>query len=180
MSINQFLDYISHEKKYSTHTCIAYKKDLIDVKDFCKIHFELDIIENVDYSHIRTWIVSLVQNQKTNRTVNRKISALRSYYKFLLKTETIKISPLKLHQPLRVSKKINVPFSTEEVDRLLDSDLFPKDYEGVLQKTIISLMYYTGLRRMELIELEDSSVDFQNKSMVSDGILVRWFVNSFL
>ena len=62
-------------------------------------------------------------------------------------------------------KKINVPFSTEEVDRLLDSDLFPKDYEGVLQKTIISLMYYTGLRRMELIELEDTSVDFQNKSI---------------
>ena len=165
MSINQFLDYISHEKKYSAHTCIAYEKDLIDFKDFCKTHFELNIIENVDYGHIRTWIVSLVQNQKTNRTVNRKISALRSYYKFLLKTETIKVSPLKLHRPLRVSKKVNVPFSTEEVDRLLDSDLFPKDYEGVLQKTIISLMYYTGLRRMELIELEDSSVDFQNKSI---------------
>ena len=165
MSINQFLDYISHEKKYSAHTCIAYEKDLLDFKDFCKTHFELNIIENVDYSHIRTWIVSLVENQITNRTVNRKISALRSYYKFLLKTETIKVSPLKLHRPLRVSKKINVPFSTEEVDRLLDSDLFPKDYEGVLQKTIISLMYYTGLRRMELIELEDSSVDFQNKSI---------------
>ena len=165
MSINQFLDYISHEKKYSPHTCIAYEKDLIDFKDFCKTHFELNIIENVDYSHIRTWIVSLVKDQITNRTVNRKISALRSYYKFLLKTETIKISPLKLHRPLRVSKKINVPFSTEEVDRLLDSDLFPKDYVGVLQKTIISLMYYTGLRRMELIELEDTSVDFQNKSI---------------
>ena len=165
MSINQFLDHISNEKKYSPHTCIAYEKDLIDFKDFCKTHFELNIIENVDYSHIRTWIVSLVQDQITNRTVNRKISALRSYYKFLLKTETIKISPLKLHRPLRVSKKINVPFSTEEVDRLLDSDLFPKDYEGVLQKTIISLMYYTGLRRMELIELEDTSVDFQNKSI---------------
>ena len=165
MSINQFLDHISNEKKYSPHTCTAYEKDLIDFKDFCKTHFELNIIENVDYSHIRTWIVSLVQDQITNRTVNRKISALRSYYKFLLKTETIKISPLKLHRPLRVSKKINVPFSTEEVDRLLDSDLFPKDYEGVLQKTIISLMYYTGLRRMELIELEDTSVDFQNKSI---------------
>ena len=165
MSINQFLGYITHEKKYSPHTCIAYEKDLLDFKNYCKTHYELNIIENVDYSHIRSWIVSMVQNKKTNRTVNRKISALRSYYKFLLKTETIKISPLKLHQPLKVSKKINVPFSTEEVDRLLDSDLFPKDYEGVLQKTIISLMYYTGLRRMELIELEDTSVDFQNKSI---------------
>ena len=127
MSIDRFLDYIAHEKKYSPHTCAAYEKDLSDFSDFCITHFELDSIEYVDYSHIRTWIISLVQNQNTNRTVNRKISVLRSYYKFLLRTETITISPLKLHRPLRVLKKINVPFSTEEVDRLLDSDLFPKD-----------------------------------------------------
>lgn len=165
MSIDRFLDYISHEKKYSPHTCTAYKKDLSDFSDFCTTHFELNSLEHVDYSHIRTWIISLVQSQNTNRTVNRKISVLRSYYKFLLRTETITISPLKLHRPLRVLKKINVPFSTEEVDRLLDSNLFPKDYEGVLQKTIISLMYYTGLRRQELIELECTSVDFETNSI---------------
>ena len=145
MSIDRYLDYITHEKKYSAHTCTAYEKNLNDFSDFCASHFELYNIEQVDYSQIRTWIISLVEKKNTNRTVNRKISVLRSYYKFLLRTEAITLSPLKLHRPLKVSKKVNVPFSTDEVDRLLNSDLFSKDYEGILQKSIITLLYYTCL-----------------------------------
>ena len=165
MSVDRFLDYITHEKKYSPHTCNAYKKNLTDFSDFCASHFELESIDYVDYSHIRTWIISLVESQNTNRTVNRKISVLRSYYKFLLRTETITTSPLKLHRPLKVSKKVNVPFSTDEVDRLLNSDLFSTDYEGILQKTIINLLYYTGIRRQELIDLKTTSVDFETHSI---------------
>jgi integrase/recombinase XerC len=165
MSIDRFLDYITHEKKYSPHTCTAYHKNLTDFKEFCQTHFELDNIEQVEYSQIRTWIINLVEKQNTNRTVNRKVSVLRSYYKFLLRTETITISPLKLHQPLKVSKKVNVPFSTEEVDQLLNSDLFAEDYEGILQKTIITLLYFTGIRRQELIDLQSTSVDFQTHAI---------------
>ena len=165
MSVDRFLDYITHEKKYSSHTCIAYQKNLNDFIDFCTSNFELDNIEYVDYIHIRTWIISLVENQNTNRTINRKISVLRSYYKFLLRTETISVSPLKLHRPLKVSKKVNVPFSTEEVDKLLNSNLFSSDYEGILKKTIITLLYFTGIRRQELIDLKMTSVDFENHSI---------------
>jgi integrase/recombinase XerC len=165
MSIDRYLDYITHEKKYSAHTCTAYEKNLNDFSDFCASHFELYNIEQVDYSQIRTWIISLVEKKNTNRTVNRKISVLRSYYKFLLRTEAITLSPLKLHRPLKVSKKVNVPFSTEEVDRLLNSDLFSEDYEGVLQKTIITLLYYTGIRRQELIDLKVTSVDFETNTI---------------
>jgi integrase/recombinase XerC len=86
---------------------------------------------------------------------------LRSYYKFLLRTETINISPLKLHRPLKVSKKVNVPFSKEEVDRLLNSDFFAEDYVGILQKSIITLLYFTGIRRQELIDLQSTAIDFQ-------------------
>jgi len=165
MSIDRYLDYITHEKKYSAHTCTAYEKNLNDFSDFCASHFELYNIEQVDYSQIRTWIISLVEKKNTNRTVNRKISVLRSYYKFLLRTEAITLSPLKLHRPLKVSKKVNVPFSTEEVDRLLNSDLFSENYEGVLQKTIITLLYYTGIRRQELIDLKVTSVDFETNTI---------------
>ena len=165
MSIDRYLNYITHEKKYSAHTCTAYEKNLNDFSDFCASHFELYNIEQVDYSQIRTWIISLVEKKNTNRTVNRKISVLRSYYKFLLRTEAITLSPLKLHRPLKVSKKVNVPFSTEEVDRLLNSDLFSEDYEGVLQKTIITLFYYTGIRRQELIDLKVTSVDFETNTI---------------
>ena len=143
----------------------VYEKNLNDFSDFCASHFELYNIEYVDYSQIRTWIISLVEKKNTNRTVNRKISVLRSYYKFLIRTEAITLSPLKLHRPLKVSKKVNVPFSTDEVDRLLNSDLFSKDYEGVLQKTIITLLYYTGIRRQELIDLKVNSVDFETNTI---------------
>ena len=165
MPIDRFLDYITHEKKFSPHTCTAYHKNLMEFKEFCQTHFELDSIEQVEYSQIRTWIINLVEKQNTNRTVNRKVSVLRSYYKFLLRTETITISPLKLHRPLKVSKKVNVPFSTEEVDQLLNSDLFAEDYEGILQKTIITLLYFTGIRRQELIDLQSTSVDFQTHAI---------------
>lgn len=165
MSINHFLDYITHEKKYSNHTCNAYYKNLIDFSDFCKEHYGLDSIDDVDYSQIRAWIISLVQIKNSNRTVNRKISVLRSYYKFLLRTETIALSPLKVHRPLKISKKVNVPFSPEEVDRLLSSDSFPINYEGTLQKTVITLLYYTGIRRQELIDLKSTSVDFHTHSI---------------
>ena len=165
MSIDRFLDYISHEKKYSPHTCVAYQKNLTDFRDFCEFKFDIKQIDQVDYSQIRAWIISLVEKKNTNRTVNRKISVLRSYYKFLLRTETISTTPLKLHRPLKISKKVNVPFSTDEIDRLLNSDLFSTNYEGTLQKTIISLFYYTGIRRQELIDLKTSSIDFETASI---------------
>ena len=165
MSVKQFLDYIKHEKQYSQHTCLAYERNLMDFSVFCQEHYDLKDIEKVDYSQIRTWIVTLVEKKNSNRTINRKISVLRSYYKFLLKTETISISPLKLHRPLKVSKKVNVPFSTEEVDRLLKGDYFNQDYEGILQKTMIILLYYTGIRRQELIDLKINAVDFHTKTI---------------
>lgn len=165
MSINRFLDYITHEKKYSKHTCVAYEKNLTDFRDFCIEDFALENIEDADYRPIRAWIVSLVEMKNSNRTVNRKVSVLRSYYKFLLRTETISISPLKLHRPLKVSKKVNVPFSPQEVDRLLDNDWFAQNYEGILQKTIIGLLYYTGIRRQELIDLKTNAVDFETESI---------------
>lgn len=165
MSINRFLDYITHEKKYSKHTCVAYEKNLTDFRDFCIEDFALENIEDADYRPIRAWIVSLVEMKNSNRTVNRKVSVLRSYYKFLLRTETISISPLKLHRPLKVSKKVNVPFSPQEVDRLLDNDWFAQNYEGILQKTIIGLLYYTGIRRQELIDLKTNAVDFETDSI---------------
>jgi integrase/recombinase XerC len=165
MSINRFLDYINHEKKYTHHTYAAYQKNLTDFRDFCTEHYELKNIEKVEYNLIRAWIISLIEKKNTNRTVNRKISVLRSYYKFLLITETIKISPLKLHRPLKASSKVNVPFSTDEVNHLLNGDLFPHDYEGILQKSIITLLYYTGIRRQELIDLKFTAVDFETNSI---------------
>ena len=169
MSINHFLDYINHEKKFSQHTYLAYRQNLSDFQTYCSKNFNLEAIDFIEYFHIRSWIISLVEMQNSNRTINRKISVLRSYYNFLLKTDTIKVSPLKLHKPLKAPKNINVPFSIEEVSQLLNSDFFPEDYQGILEKTIITVLYYTGIRRQELIDLKTVAVDLDSKFIKVKG-----------
>ena len=162
MIINKFIDYLNLEKSYSPNTIKAYFTDLKDFEKFSKSNFDNMNIEESNYSIIRSWIVELVNNGNSNRTVNRKISSLKSFYKFLIKIDSIKISPLEEHMPLKQKKKIQVPFSKEEITSLLDSNYFPNTYKGKLQKTIISFFYFTGVRRIELIELKESNLDLKS------------------
>lgn len=159
MSIKSFISYISLEKKYSNNTRIAYQGNLDEFHKFCIEKYDIQNIEKVEYTIIRSWIVFLIESGNTNRTVNRKISVLRSYYKFLLKTGTIKISPLKKHKPLKESKKINVPFTVKEISDVLDGNYFSTDYNGHLERSVITLLYYTGIRRTELITLKLTNLD---------------------
>ena len=165
MLIEKFLDYLQLEKNYSSNTLSAYKRDLIQYNKFivennCNLE-----IENADYKIIRSWIVSLVSSNISNRSINRKVSSLKSFYKFLIKTETIRSSPLKAHSPLKQSKKIQVPFSQEEINSLLDSDFFTNDYKGVLQKSIIAFFYFTGVRRIELINIKESDISVESSTI---------------
>ena len=162
MLINKFIDYLTLEKSYSHNTINAYYKDLKDFEKFSKSKFDNINIEDSNYSIIRSWIVELVNSGVSNRTVNRKVSSLKSFFNFLIKTDSIESSPLEGHIPLKQKKKIQVPFSKEEISSLLDSDYFPDSYKGLLQKTIISFFYFTGVRRVELIELKESNLDLKS------------------
>ena len=165
MLIEKFIEYLKIEKNYSVNTLSAYKKDLIEFQVFINENFDKCVIENVDYKIIRSWIVLLVNKNLSNRSINRKVSSLKSFYKFLVKTETINSSPLIAHSPLKQSKKIQVPFSKDEIGALLDSDFFKSDYKGVLQKTIISFFYFTGVRRIELINLKTSDIKMNSSTI---------------
>lgn len=165
MSISKFLDYIYLEKKSSHHTKVAYNSNLLSFEDFVKTKFSIDSIEEVSYNEIRSWIITLIENGNSNRTVNRKVSVLRSYYKFLLKTSTIKSSPLQNHKVLKTPKNLNVPFSEDEIKSLFKGDYFSNDYRGILEKTIIAMFYFTGIRRIELINLKENNV------LINEGIL---------
>ena len=165
MLIEKFLDYLQLEKNYSSNTLSAYKRDLIQYNKFIIDNNGNLKIENADYKIIRSWIVSMVNSNISNRSINRKVSSLKSFYKFLIKTDTIKSSPLKVHSPLKQSKKIQVPFSQEEINSLLDSDFFTNDYKGVLQKSIIAFFYFTGVRRIELITLKESDVNIESSTV---------------
>ena len=165
MLIEKFIDYLQIEKNYSSNTLSAYEKDLIEFKIFIKENFEKYPIENAEYKVIRLWIVELVNKNLSNRSINRKVSSLKSFYKFLVKTNTISSSPLIAHSPLKQSKKIQVPFSKEEINSLLDSDSFKGDFRGVLQKTIITFFYFTGVRRIELINLKESDINMHSSTI---------------
>ena len=165
MLIEKFIDYLRLEKNYSNHTITAYKTDLNNFSQYL-VESELNIeIENVDYKIIRLWILKMVNQNISNRSINRKISSLKSFYKFLIKTDTVKVSPLVAHSPLKQSKKIQVPFSKEEVNNLLDSNYFKDDYNGILKKTIITFFYFTGVRRIELISLKSSNVNLDSSTL---------------
>jgi len=165
MSIKAFTDYLQLEKNYSELTVKAYKSDINSFLSFLAQEFDNPELCEVNYAQIRNWIVQLVQAKISNRSINRKVSALNSYYKFLLKTDDIKINPLAKHKALKTSKKIQVPFSETEITIALDELEYDDDYEGIRNKLIIELFYSTGIRRIELVNLKLSDIDFNNKTL---------------
>ena len=165
MSIPRYIEYITFERKYSSHTQLAYSKDLLSFQQFCHETFEEQDIDQLPYTIIRSWIIALVDQGKSNRTVNRKISVLRSYYNFLLRTKIITVSPLRKHIPLKETKKVHIPFSEKEMATLLEGAHFEDSYKGVLQKIIIELLYATGMRRAELIALKSIDVSFDTATL---------------
>lgn len=165
MPIKHFIEYLSFEKKYSSHTIRAYNDDLNSFQTFCKITFDNEKLGDVNYSQIRSWIVKMVNENISNRTVNRKISSLKSFYKFLVKTKQIKESPLLRHQALKISKRVQVPFSEKEINEVIDNLNEFDDFESVRNKLIVELLYSTGMRRAELMEIKQSSINFTNSTL---------------
>jgi len=163
--IKKFIDYLLLEKNYSKHTVLAYQKDIENFGLFISKEFETDNFLEVNYNLIRSWIVYLSDNGIENNSINRKISSLKSFYKYLLKTKQIEQSPLSKHKALKSPKKIQIPFSQKELDSVLNLLQFPEGFEGVRDKLIIDLFYSTGIRRSELINLKVQNIDLHSKTI---------------
>ncbi len=152
MYLSNFFDYLSKEKNFSNNTVVAYKNDLETFKLFCLDHYEISNIAVVTYPIIRDWIINLSEKNLSPLTINRKISSLSKYYDFLLKIQVNKVSPLKNHKRLKVQKKLIIPFSEDEVFKIID--VFSKDFEGKRNLLIVDTLYSTGIRRDELINIK--------------------------
>ncbi|MCP2028869.1 integrase/recombinase XerC [Flavobacterium sp. HSC-32F16] len=157
-----FQDYLQFEKKYSPHTVNAYLNDLGFFESFNKERFEQDSIEKVNYSQIRSWIVSLVDQGVSNVSVNRKMASLKAFYKFLLKVKQIEVSPMLKHKALKTPKIVQIPFSEKEVNDLMQGVVSPVGFEEIRDKLIVDLFYTTGMRRAELIGLMFRNVDLSS------------------
>ena len=156
MHLSNFYDYLSKEKNYSSNTVIAYKKDVETFQDFCSLKFKLDNLLKVTYSIIREWIIDLSEKELSPLSINRKISSLSKYYDFLIKINELKSSPLKNHKRLKVQKKLIIPFSENEVLKVVD--VFSKNFEGKRNLLIVDMLYSTGVRRDELINIKLNDV----------------------
>ncbi len=165
MSLDAFQSYLSLEKNYSPHTLRAYSKDIIDFMAFAQAEFEVEDVTEVNYSIIRSWIVKLVGEGLSNRSVNRKISSLNAFYRFLVKVEATDSNPLAKHKALKTSKKVEIPFSEEEMTQIIQQIDYADDFEGLRDKLIIELLYTTGIRRAELINLKTTDFNFHQKTL---------------
>jgi integrase/recombinase XerC len=160
-----FKDYLQLEKKYSPHTVNAYLNDINFFESFNRDQFHQENIDQVNYSQIRSWIVSLVDDNMSNVSVNRKIASLKAFYKFLLKTKQIEVSPLLKHKALKTPKTLQIPFSEKEVADVLCQTQNPVGFEEARNKLIIDLFYTTGIRRTELIHLKTANVNTSNNTI---------------
>ncbi|TLP81049.1 tyrosine-type recombinase/integrase [Maribacter sp. ACAM166] len=161
MLVSEFTLYLSLEKKYSKHTTKAYERDILEFSEFCRIEGGVADIDSVGYSFIRSWIVRLSDAEINNRSINRKISSLKAYFKFLQKIEVLEVNPLLKHKALKTSKKVEIPFSELEMQNVLAAIEYTNNFQGCRDQLLIHVLYATGMRRAELIQLKVSDISFE-------------------
>lgn len=156
-----FIDYLKYEKRCSSHTTLAYKNDLDQFVLFCtKVVGEFNV-NKVDSKLIRNWIVELMDNELSARSVTRKITAVKSFYKFLLKEQVVACNPAVYLALPKIRKKLPNFVEEPNLQHLLDDGFFSDDFVGIRDKLIITLLYGTGIRLGELLLLKDNDFDMQ-------------------
>ena len=161
MHLDEFLKYLKLEKRYSPHTIKAYQIDLTQFQDYLEETYE-SVFQKVKHPMVRSWLAQMLDYGISPRSVNRKITALKSFYKFLLKEEIIKEDPTLKVIPPKMSKKLPAFVEEGQMSQLLDELDFTDDYAGVRDKLMIELFYSTGIRQSELINLKIKDIDLSS------------------
>ena len=163
--ITGFLEYLTYQKKYSAHTITSYGNDLGQFSSYLHTQYQIDSIHQINHSVIRSWMVDLLNNGTEARSVNRKLSTLKTFYRYLLKEGLVQKNPLLKVQAPKTGKKLPVFVEEKAMENLLEQELFTKDFAGVRNKLILELLYCTGIRLSELLGLLESDVDFDRKTL---------------
>ena len=165
MNFDDFLDYLESEKRYSPHTLDAYRRDLHQFADYLEVFYTDLPTEEVSHQTIRSWMALLMEEGLSARSVNRKISTLRSYYKYLQLHDLISVNPMTKVTGPKMNKKLPVFVEQKSMDKLFSSDLFEDNFSGLRDQIMILLFYETGVRLSELINLETSNVNFSQNQI---------------
>ena len=159
MDIDGFIEYISKQKRYSYHTVLGYKTDLLDFSDYCHKYFKISI-QQVSHREVRSWFSQLMDDGFKPRTIHRKSSSLKSFFKYLIIQGAVLQSPMDLVPLPKLGKQLPKFVEEKSLDVLLNEIDFPQSFEGKRDKLIIDLFYQTGIRKAELISLTIDDVNF--------------------
>ncbi|MFK7934733.1 MAG: tyrosine-type recombinase/integrase [Saprospiraceae bacterium] len=165
MKRNAFFNYMQYEKRASIHTLTAYRKDLEQFFDYLKLHYPDTEVTDIDHLQIRSWIVQMLGNGITPRSTNRKLSALKSYFKYLRKNSHMEHDPmLKVTAP-KVGKRLPAVVEQQQLEQLFTHVQFGEDFNGQRDRLILDLLYSTGMRRSELVNLTIGNIDLPRQQL---------------
>lgn len=170
MLIDSFLEYLRYERNYSEYTVKAYSKDLSQFEAYVKTKKEgIFNPREADQDIVRNWIVSLLDEKVSPVTVNRKLSSLKSFFKFLMKQGIVSVNPLRLITGPKTRKPLPYFVKEGEMEALLDGDGFDEDFEGVRDRLILEMFYDTGIRRSELVGIRNADIDWEAMQLRVNG-----------
>lgn len=162
--VDSFLNFLQFEKRFSSHTVNSYKNDLTQFSEYLTTTYE-ELPEHATYAMVRSWIVSLVELELDALTINRKIASLRSYYKFLLRQEAIRKDPMVKIKVLKTKKKLPHFVKEPDMTAVLDQSSFENNHEGWRERLVLELLYGTGMRLSELIQLKENQVNLREQTI---------------
>ncbi len=165
MTIVSFIDYIANEKRYSSHTLKAYRKDLELFTTYLNDEFEFNNPAKANQEMIRSWIVYMIDQGLSGGSVNRKISTLNSYYNYLISTSVLSDNPARHIVSVKTPQRLPVYFNEEQLNEFLDSNSEAHDFAKLRNMMVVELLYSTGMRRSELVTLTIRSIDFSNSTL---------------
>lgn len=161
MLIADFENYIQHEKRYSVHTVTAYVKDLEQFTTYLKEKYGITDLTQSDRDIIRSWVVSLISMDVSARSVGRKLSALKTFFRMLMMEGKVKSNPAREVSVPKVRKKLPVFVERDQTEKLFTDGLFESDFSGLRDKLVLEILYTTGMRLSELINIESRDIDFR-------------------
>ncbi len=164
-AIQPFLDYLKYQKRYSQNTITSYQTDLIGFFDFIAEKYGSVSLQDIASTLVRTWLASLKQNNITSKSINRKISALKSFFKYQLKAQTICVSPMSTIVSLKVSKRLPSFVEQKHITNLFSNVEFPETWKGKTDFLLLKIFYQTGIRLSELINLKETQIDAANANI---------------
>ncbi|RYG12262.1 MAG: integrase [Chitinophagaceae bacterium] len=165
MLISSFLTYLKHEKRYSPHTLLAYETDLNQFENYIHLNFELTLLTS-KAPQVRSFMVALMDDKISANAINRKVSSLRSFYKYLQRENILNVNPMQLIRAPKVPKRLPVFVEEHKMDHLLDSDsLFSGAFSSQRDKLVLELLFGTGIRLTELLLLKDTDINSYEASI---------------